>query len=37
MSLKEIAALFGKSEVWGRVTFLRAKESVIELYRKQYG
>lgn len=33
MPFGEIAALFGRSEVWGRVTFLRAKEKVLEKYR----
>lgn len=28
LSFKEIGAIFGKSEVWGRVTFYRAKESL---------
>ena len=29
LKYKEIAAIFGKSEVWGKVTFYRAKERLI--------
>ena len=30
LSLKEISALFGKSESWARVTFYRAKQKITE-------
>ena len=36
-SLKEISALFGKSESWARVTFYRAKQKLSERMREQYG
>lgn len=29
MSYKEIGSIFGKSEVWGRVTYLRTKEMIL--------
>ena len=29
MSYKEIGSIFEKSEVWGRVTYLRAKEMLL--------
>ena len=35
--LKEISALFGKSESWARVTFYRAKQKLSERMREQYG
>lgn len=34
-SLKEIAASFGKSESWARVTFYRAKQMLTEQMRKE--
>lgn len=34
LPFKDIAALFGKSEIWGRVTFLRSKEMVMDKYRQ---
>lgn len=36
LSLKQISALFGKSESWARVTFYRAKQKMME-GMKQYG
>lgn len=33
LSLKEISALFGKSESWARVTFYRAKQKITERLR----
>ena len=30
LSLKDISALFGKSESWARVTFYRAKQKIME-------
>lgn len=30
LSFKEIARIFGKSEVWGRVTYLRSKDMLLE-------
>lgn len=30
LSLKEISAMFGKSESWARVTFYRAKQKIME-------
>ena len=30
ISYKEIGQMFGKSEVWGRVTFLRSKDMVLQ-------
>lgn len=35
-SLKEISAIFGKSESWARVTFYRAKQKLSERLRSQY-
>lgn len=32
MSFKEIANLFGRNEVWGRVTFMRGKNMLLEKY-----
>lgn len=34
LSFRQIAELFGKSEVWGRVTYLRSREKVAELWKK---
>ena len=31
LSFKEISSMFGKSEVWGRVTFLRSKDMVLRI------
>ena len=36
-SLKDISALFGKSESWARVTFYRAKQKLSEKVRERYG
>lgn len=33
--LKEIAALFGKSESWGKVTYYRAKAKLLEALEKE--
>ena len=33
LSFKEIAQIFGKSEVWGRVTYLRSKDMLLELLK----
>lgn len=35
LSLKDISALFGKSESWARVTFYRAKQKIMEGLDKQ--
>lgn len=35
-SLKDISALFGKSESWARVTFYRAKQKLLEMMRQSY-
>lgn len=32
MPFKEIADLFGRNEVWGRVTFMRGKNMILEKY-----
>ena len=37
LSFKEIAMMFGKSEVWGRVTFLRSKDMVLKILEKMKG
>ena len=37
VSLREISALFGKSESWARVTFYRAKQKLAEKVRERYG
>ena len=37
MPMKEISALFGKSESWARVTFYRAKQKLQESMRERYG
>lgn len=34
LGFKDIAALFGKTESWARVTFHRAKAKIIEIMRK---
>ncbi len=34
LSFREIGHMFGKSEVWGRVTYLRAKDMIIERMEK---
>lgn len=34
LSLKDISALFGKSESWARVTFYRAKQKLMEKLRE---
>lgn len=34
LSFKEIARIFGKSEVWGRVTYLRGKDMLLEFLQK---
>lgn len=36
VSLKEISAIFGKSESWARVTFYRAKQKLSESLRENY-
>lgn len=36
VSLKEISAIFGKSESWARVTFYRAKQKIMEKMRCEY-
>ena len=36
LSLKEISALFGKSESWARVTFYRARKKLSEKLRENY-
>lgn len=36
VSLKEISAIFGKSESWARVTFYRAKQKLSESMRENY-
>jgi RNA polymerase sigma-70 factor (ECF subfamily) len=30
LSLKDISAMFGKSESWARVTYYRAKQKIME-------
>ena len=37
LSFKEIAVTFGKSEVWGRVTFLRSKDMLLKLIENDEG
>ncbi len=37
LSLAEISSIFGKSESWARVTFYRAKQTLLEKIRPQYG
>lgn len=32
---KEIGAIFGKTEVWGRVTYLRSKDMIISIMNKK--
>ncbi|MDD6207451.1 MAG: sigma-70 family RNA polymerase sigma factor [Clostridiales bacterium] len=34
LSFREIGEIFGKSEVWGRVTYLRSREKVAEIWKK---
>lgn len=34
LSYKEIGNVFGKSEVWGRVTYLRGKEMLLHMIKK---
>lgn len=34
LSFREIGDVFGKSEVWGRVTYLRSREKVVELWKR---
>lgn len=34
LSLKDISAIFGKSESWGRVTFYRGKQKIVERLEK---
>lgn len=34
LSFREIGDIFGKSDVWGRVTYLRSREKVAELWKK---
>ncbi len=36
LSLKDISALFAKSESWARVTYYRAKQKIMEGLEKQY-
>ncbi len=33
LSYKEIGNIFGKSEVWGRVTYLRGKEMLLHMFK----
>ena len=33
LSFKEIGNVFGKSEVWGRVTYLRGKEMLLRMLK----
>lgn len=35
LSLREISAVFGKSESWARVTFYRARQKIIEKMKKE--
>ena len=35
LSFREIGQMFGKSEVWGRVTYLRSKDMLIEKMEKK--
>ena len=35
LPFREIAQMFGKSEVWGRVTFLRSKDMVLRLMENE--
>lgn len=37
LSLKNISAMFGKSESWARVTYYRAKKKIMEGLEKTYG
>ncbi len=37
LSLKDISAMFGKSESWARVTYYRAKQRIMEGLGPQYG
>ncbi len=34
MPYKEIAALFGRNEVWGRVVFMRSKKMILDKYNE---
>ena len=36
LSLKDISAIFGKSESWARVTYYRAKQKIMEGLVKDY-
>lgn len=35
LSFKEIGNVFGKSEVWGRVTYLRGKEMILQMLKER--
>ncbi len=35
LSFKEIGNVFGKSEVWGRVTYLRGKERLLQMLKER--
>ena len=35
LSFKEIGNVFGKSEVWGRVTYLRGKEILLQMLKER--
>lgn len=35
LSFKEIGNVFGKSEVWGRVTYLRGKEMLLQMLKER--
>lgn len=37
LSFKEIALTFGKTEVWGRVTFLRSKDMILKILEMTKG
>ena len=37
LSLKDISAMFGKSESWARVTYYRAKQKIMEGLGQNYG
>ena len=37
LSLKDISAMFGKSESWARVTYYRAKQKIMEGLGRYYG
>lgn len=37
LSLKDISAMFEKSESWARVTYYRAKQKIMERLEKEYG